>query len=1248
MPRSPLAIVHTTTVHTTTARPTAPHPARFNRSRMALAAASALALAATALPVQAQFYSWTGDVRLGLNPLAINPGTAVQNLAGQDLTVGLFADGSFSALAGAQLSLAGLTLAVRPSAGAAASRGQVLVDNASVLLGGSNGRLIVGNNGNATMTVQGGGVVDGTLNPANCLASAGGWCGNYVGFRAGSNGTLNITGSGSEVRLLRGLAVADTYIDANGGIAGATSTGTINLLAGGTLRTQAVTFGSTNAAGTERSIASAVVDGAGSQWLVSNNTVDGWDTFFNVASGARSQGSLTLRNGGALKIDIGSGNNVNASFGSAGGQTEVLVSSGGQLLVTGATTSSAQAFRGGNVVVGGGNNGNGGAGGNAKVTVQGTGSLLSVSGANVALTVGDSNGVGRLDVLDQGRVAAGAGIYLGNRNGQGTLNVAGGRVDITGAGTRLMVGNSGSGTLKVSAGGVVDATGGLAACASSGCGNVLANGAGSTGLLEISGAGSAVRLVRAFSAGSGYVDQFTGTVGGVTQATLRILDGGLLATEGFNALGGSGGGNLANGSERSFADVLISGTASTWQVNHSSLDSADVIVAVGSSAVGSAQMTIQAGGQLRIDGTGSRGQFDGVNIGSSGRGSVTVAGANSSLVTLGPNPFLNVGANNSDGNGSFSILAGATASSMFGNVGRNGGTGSLLISGTGSQLLFSGVGITGVGGTAGISIGRNGSSGTVVVQAGGKLSINDGGADTRPAGGGAGLGLGRDANGVGTMLITGAGSVVDLVSSTLSPATGVADNFNPSMSIGYGNATATGALTVANGGKLLMTGNALSTAAFNRTTSLNIGGTSDTVVGTAGSGTGSALVTGVGSEIRVQGVDGFIAVGRNATGSLTVANGGLVATSILNVGRGTAGVGTLMVNNGMLELTGQHAGSGNGGGLAIGNRGGTGSATFTNGSKLIISNAGSAGAGLSLGGTAASPLGQGTLILSGGSSVLVQGVTGVSGMVVGRDGSGFANVSGASSINVGDAEVVLARNSGSFGQMTLAGNSSVTAGYVGVGSRIGGIDGGNARLIVNASTVTATTLEIGAQGYLGGTGGTINANIINRGTISPGNSPGDLVLNGSLLNSSGGHILLEIASDGAGGFVTDRLIFGSSSGTQDLQHAAITFAFLGSVDAQAFFSSGQFDLDAFLRSGDAASSSGLSSTFAAGTQWTDVVGTQQLSVSSANYNITGLTVGAGGLIGGTVVAVPEPMPSALLLAGLGVLGWVARRRRTGR
>ena len=265
-------------------------------------------------------------------------------------------------------------------------------------------------------------------------------------------------------------------------------------------------------------------------------------------------------------------------------------------------------------------------------------------------------------------------------------------------------------------------------------------------------------------------------------------------------------------------------------------------------------------------------------------------------------------------------------------------------------------------------------------------------------------------------------------------------------------------------------------------------------------------------------------------------------------------------------------------------------------------------------------------------------------MTIARDGSGVATVSGASSIAVAGGEVVLARLAGSFGQLSVSGNSTLSAAYVGVGSQQGGIDGGIARLILTASTLTATTLEIGAQGYLGGSGGVINANIINRGTISPGSSPGDMVINGSLQNVAGGKILLEVESDGQGGFVTDRLIFGA--GTPDFSGVQFTFAFLGNTNPSEFIASGGFQLDTFLRAGvSAAASQPLSSTFAAGTDWSQRVAVQQFSVSSASYDVSGLSLSPRGAIAGTVTAVPEPAPMALLLAGLATIGWLTRRRK---
>lgn len=72
-----------------------------------------------------------------------------------------------------------------------------------------------------------------------------------------------------------------------------------------------------------------------------------------------------------------------------------------------------------------------------------------------------------------------------------------------------------------------------------------------------------------------------------------------------------------------------------------------------------------------------------------------------------------------------------------------------------------------------------------------------------------------------------------------------------------------------------------------------------------------------------------------------------------------------------------------------------------------------------------------------------------------------------SSIEFGDGSLYVGRLAGSDGTMIVSGSSSVTAGYVGIGrSRAG--DGGTGTVIVNGSTLTATTIEIGANGYLGG------------------------------------------------------------------------------------------------------------------------------------------------------------------------------------
>ena len=103
--------------------------------------------------------------------------------------------------------------------------------------------------------------------------------------------------------------------------------------------------------------------------------------------------------------------------------------------------------------------------------------------------------------------------------------------------------------------------------------------------------------------------------------------------------------------------------------------------------------------------------------------------------------------------------------------------------------------------------------------------------------------IGRDAASSDALTIAGAGSVVSLSAASVVPGGGATEAFNPFVRVGRdGNGT----LNITGGGKLLMDGQAISTVAASRDTSLYIGGTGDNTVG----GKGIALVTGAGSEIR--------------------------------------------------------------------------------------------------------------------------------------------------------------------------------------------------------------------------------------------------------------------------------------------------------------------------------------------------------------------------------------------------------------
>ncbi len=596
-----------------------------------------------------------------LDTITPNPAIAsVSAVTIADLNVGFTGTGALTVNTGADFTVTNLAVIGGAMSGPATSAdGAVVVDGLNTTFNVSGGTIVVGATGTGTFTVQNEAVTT-TVD-------------SYVGHLQGANGTVTVSGAGSQ------------WNNSGDSFVGNFGTGVFNVTGGGAVAVTGSTFvgvetggaGTLNISGSGSSWTTTLVTALGGSVLSTN----GGSGTVNVSNGgtyvANNETVIGFKPGGSGVFNVSSGASVQVNN-NAGVYLGFSAGSTGSLTIDNATWDGGAA---GDMIIGGNTGGGAGAGGTGIVTVR-NGSALTMQGA-----------------MYLGRGASG---------GDGTLNVSGpgSTVTLTTSVDSLFVGHTGSGVMNITNGASVTNAGFA----------YLGNFAGALGVVNIDGSFSTWTSngpVVVIGGNQSALDPGgTGIVNVRNGGTFNTND----ATLGFDATGNATG------------IVNVTGPGSTWNAAEIFVGDFSIgfVNITNGGRVNAASMFLGecncSSGTVNISGGSTLNLTDDLVVGNSGTGTMTVSGPGTT-VSAGGMLVVGVAAT-----GSLTIANGASVTANGVLLAFNPGfsSGAINVTGAGSTLTSTGaIGIGSPDGALNVLDGGRVDAATVIISEG-RITIGGG------------------------------------------------------------------------------------------------------------------------------------------------------------------------------------------------------------------------------------------------------------------------------------------------------------------------------------------------------------------------------------------------------------------------------------------------------------------------------------------------------------------------------------------